>query len=122
MKRVEHEAKPSHIVISRKEYETDKERGYCILERNPPSKRVIKNPRDPNSELTIDIKRSLMFRCMKCQFDVLDGDYAKGNGLDKIKEHVWRNNHPWLYTPFTNPYGNVADVTIEGIEDYTEEI
>lgn len=120
--RIEHEAKPVHTVITRQEYEADVARGYCILEYSPASTRMIKNPRDPRQEVRVPVEQTVIYRCMKCKFDAVSGDYNKTTGLSIIKEHVSGGHHPWMYGAFTSPYGNTADVSIEGISEYAQEI
>lgn len=120
--RVEHEAPTERTVITTAWYNTDKQRGYTILEFTPARQQTIKNPRDPSQEVHVSVPRTLTYRCMRCQFDCIDGEYKDGTGVDVIKRHVLGNDHPWKYGAFSTPYGNVADVSIEGIEDYSKEI
>lgn len=131
MKRVdiEPERVKEPVIVPRQDYEADRQRGYTILEYAPAGEVVIKNPRNPQSVIRRQVPAVLMFRCMQCQFDVIDGDYkpetdggGPRSGIDIMKLHLFRREHPWRYTPFETPYGNIDDVRIEGVEDYTKEI
>lgn len=115
-------------VVPRKDYEADRKRGFCVLEYTPARTMVIHNPRNPEQTVTKQLPAVLMFRCMRCRYDVVESDYGfdpetkqKRTGLDLIQKHLDRGVHPWPYNAFESPYGNVQDVTIEGVTDYTEE-
>jgi hypothetical protein len=117
------------VVVPRADYETDRKRGFAVLEFSPKGEIVLRNPRNPESTLRREVPEVLMFRCMFCKFDAVDSSYPPDpetrtprRGLELIRAHVEQNVHPWCYTPFDNPYGNIEDVTIEGVEDYTKEI
>lgn len=116
-------------IITRADYEADRKRGYCVLEFSPAGEKIIKNPRNRTTEIRKVVPAMYTFRCMKCKFDAADTRYTPDpqtggprTGLDLIKLHVFRNEHPWPYGSFTNPYGNIEDVIIEGVDDYTKEI
>jgi hypothetical protein len=107
-------------VVSRADYEADRLRGYCILEFRPAGIEVLTDRMNPGKEIRRPVSQILLFRCMRCQFDCVDSAYTKDRtGLDIMKLHLFHGEHPWSYTPFKNPYGNIADVVIEGIEDYS---
>lgn len=122
IKRLDHPALPPAIVITADQYEEDKKRGYCRLEAMPAKIQTVVNPRDRAQYVEAKIPAVNMFRCMECQFDVVDQDFSKGTGLDKMREHLAGGKHPWPYGHFDNPYGNIADVVIEGIDDYSTRV
>lgn len=110
MTRVDREEKQP-VVVSQAEYATDKRRGYCITVWAPEREEVLK---DPRSQKSVTLKHPAVFRyaCMECRFDTTDENL--------IKEHLAAENpHLWKFGHFDNPYGSVADVVIEGIEDYS---
>ncbi len=118
MTRVEPEIKHP-VIVPRSDYEIDLKRGYCILEHRPAYTEVLTDPTS-GRKIEREVKQVLVYRCMYCQFDCVDCDYTNDRtGLDIIRTHIFRGEHPWRYAPFFSPYGHVSDVVIEGIEDYT---
>ena len=120
------EIKVEHVVVSQTDFQADWKRGFCYLERVPETEEVITDRRSGKS-VTITHKQQIVFRCMRCQFDVLDSELAPVGGKprtakDVIDEHIRVGRHPWTYTMFTNPYGRDGDVSIEGITNYSAEI
>lgn len=116
-------------VISRSDYEADRKRGFTVIEYKPAGELVIKNPRYPERKVVKQVPAVHMYQCMFCKFNAVDTAYSLDpdtqqprTGLDIIKKHLTVNKHPWPYKPFDNPYGNIEDVTIEGVEDYSKEI
>lgn len=126
MIRVEHEAEAPVEVITRSQYETDLKVGYCILIYRPKGEQILRDRRNPGKEIRQPVDEVLTYRCMRCRFDCISGAYGHGEkqttGINLIKAHIANGQHPWSYNPFENPYGNIADVVIEGIEDYSKEI
>lgn len=108
MTRLEPESKPA-VVISRADFERDYAFGYVALEYNPERTVVLKDRRS-GKEIRQVLLADITYRCVDCQFDSLDRRL--------IEEHRSEGKHPWGYGPFQNPYGHIADVQIEGIEDY----
>jgi hypothetical protein len=116
-------------VITRDEYDRDRRQGFTVLEYNPAGEYVSVNPRDRTQTIRRPVPATYVFRCMKCQYDVVDSVYspdpktgAPRTGIDLMRLHVYRNEHPWAYPEFTTPYGNTSDVRIEGVDDYTKEV
>lgn len=129
MRRVTSTEQRLKITIKRSDYEEDRKRGYTVLEHKPAGVLTVKNPRNPERSFTKQIPAVHVFRCMFCKFDAADSAYSPDpetsqarTGIDIIKKHLSIGKHPWSYTVFENPYGNVEDVTIEGVEDYLKEI
>jgi hypothetical protein len=132
--RVDLPAPAPAVVISRADFESDFKRGYCVLEFRSAGEEVLRDMRNPGVEIRRKTEQVLMFRCMRCQFDCVDGNYApkvsalepgvvrSRTGKDLIQDHLAAGVHPWSYSPFQNPYGNIADVVIEGIEEYEKEL
>jgi hypothetical protein len=100
-----------------------------VLVFRPAGLTILRNPYDPTHEIVKESPAMVTYRCMKCCFDVGEGDIpantageAPRTALGVITEHLRSANHVWAYTPFETPYGNVRDVKIEGVEDYQKEI
>lgn len=108
MKRLE----PDYIeakVIRREDFDRDFKFGCVCLEYNPEREEVITDRRS-GKELRRTLQADIVYRCVRCQFDSLDKKL--------VDEHIAEGRHLWPYGPFQNPYGAIADVEIEGIEDY----
>lgn len=101
---------PAAQVVTSADYEADRARGYCILEWAPAGQSILRDARS-RKEITRQTPAVHYFRCMDCQFDTMDPEW--------MAKHRALGQHPWAYTPFESPYGNIADVVIEGIEDYS---
>lgn len=108
MTRIEQEPKTA-TVVSRKDFDADRTHGFVCLEYNPEREITIKD-RTSGRSIRQVLLADIMFRCVECQFDTLDRKL--------IEMHLIEGKHPWAYTPFESPYGNVGYVVIEGIEDY----
>jgi hypothetical protein len=109
MKRIEPEEQQPVTVVSRADFDRDYTIGYVALEFNP-ERQVIIQDRRTTKEIRQVLLADITYRCVDCQFDSLDKKV--------IEEHRAEGQHPWGYGPFKNPYGHIADVEIEGIEDY----
>lgn len=108
MTRLEHQVKaPS--VISRADFDKDYAFGYVALEYNPERVEIITDRRT-GKQIRRTLLADITYRCVDCQFDSLDRKVTE--------QHRAEGNHPWGYGPFQSPYGHIADVEIEGIEDY----
>lgn len=108
MIRIEHEPRKV-VTVSRKDFDADRTHGFVCLEYNP-EREVVVTDRTSGRSIRRVLLADIMFRCTECQFDTLDS---------KLMElHQFEGKHPWAYTPFESPYGNVGFVQIEGIEDY----
>lgn len=113
-------------VISRADFQQDWDRGYCALEFSPEQESVIRDARTKR-EIKETIPAVVFYRCMKCQFDIIDGQLNEVDGhprtaRDVMLDHLRQAKHQWPYRPFQNPYGHDADYRIEGIEHYAKEI
>src|SRR3954469_10863936 len=116
-------------VVSKAVALEDLKRGYTVLQLRPEGELIIRNPRNLDKPFVRKKPAVLLFRCMRCQFDAVDGDYnyiegtgVRRQGLDVIKAHLEQGRHDWPYPSYENPYGNEEDVIIEGVEDYQKEL
>lgn len=108
MTRIEQEPLKAAIV-SRKDFDADRSHGFVCLEYNP-EREIILTDRTSGRSIRQTLLADVMFRCVDCQFDTLDRKL--------MEQHRFEGKHPWAYTPFESPYGNIGHVQIEGIEDY----
>ena len=123
MNRIAHDEAPPVVVITREEFEQDLKNGYCKIERSPESEVVIRDKRTGAEHKRI-VPQVVIFQCMLCCFNCINGDYLddkreKTTGAKLIQKHIAGGNHPWRFALFKSPYGHIADVTIEGVDDYT---
>lgn len=108
MKRIPQEIKEPQLV-SRVSFDADFSHGCVAVEFNPEVEEEIKDQRSGKSIRRLRLA-DISYRCVWCQFDSLDKTL--------IDKHLAMGQHPWKFNPFENPYGHIADVVIEGIDDY----
>ena len=110
MTRIEQQQTPATIV-SRESFDHDWAFGFVCLEFNPPREEILRDSRT-GREIRRHLDADITYRCVRCQFDNLD--------KKELEIHMAEGVHPWPYGPFQSPYGHIADVEIEGIDDYQE--
>jgi hypothetical protein len=110
VKRLEEKEIPV-VTVAKSDFETDWKRGYAVLEWKPESYRVLRNPVG-GREIRIKVDAVPNYCCMKCGFSTVVKEY--------ILKHIFHDEHPWHFGPFRNPYGNIAHVVIDGVDNYDQ--
>lgn len=99
------------VVISKADFNKDWALGYATVEYQPESVKVHRDHRT-GREVKIPIPAVINYCCMRCAFS-----HTMPLAMTK---HQQMQEHKWPFDPFSNPYGHIADVVIEGIDDNDE--